>query len=82
VKTENPVTPESVPDQAGRARILPPARNFGGVLSRVEGDVLTVVDEAEGRIYNVRFAEIRLARLEIEWPGRGRQGGGSDRDKA
>lgn len=72
IKTENPVTPESVPDGGARARVLPPARNFGGVLSRVDGDVLTVVDEAEGRIYNVRFAEIRLARLDFEWPGRGK----------
>jgi ribosome maturation factor RimP len=72
VKTENPVTPESVPDGSARPRVLPPARNFGGLLSRVDGDVLTVVDEAEGRIYNVRFAEIRLARLDFEWPGRGK----------
>ncbi len=72
VKTENPITPESVPAEAARAKVLPPARNFGGVLSRVEGDTLTVVDEAEGRIYNVRFAEIRLARLDFEWPGRGK----------
>jgi ribosome maturation factor RimP len=72
VKTENPVTPESVLEDGARTRVLPPARNFGGVLSRVDGDVLTVIDEAEGRIYNVRFAEIRLARLDFEWPGRGR----------
>jgi hypothetical protein len=81
VKTENPVTPESVPEPGPRARLLPPARNLGGVLSRVEGDVLTVVDEAEGRIYNVRFAEIRLARLDFDWPGRGRHGD-SDSGKA
>jgi ribosome maturation factor RimP len=72
VKTENPVTPESVPNAGGRSRLLPPARNFGGVLARVDGDVVTVVDEAEGRTYNVRFAEIRLARLDFEWPGRGK----------
>lgn len=72
VKTENPVTPERVPEEGARPRVLPPARNFGGVLTRVDGDVLTVVDEAEGRIYNVRFAEIRLARLDFEWPGRGK----------
>jgi len=74
VKTENLVTPESVLDASNgsaRTRVLPPARNFAGTLSRVDGDVLTVVDEAEGRIYNVRFAEIRLARLDFEWPGRG-----------
>jgi ribosome maturation factor RimP len=72
VKTEDPVTPESVPDDRARTRTLPPARNFAGVLERVEDDRLTVVDEVEGRIYNVRFAEIRLARLDFEWPGRGR----------
>src|SRR5262249_25478352 len=72
VKTENPVTPESVLEDANRTRVLPPARNFAGVLARVDGDVLSVVDEAEGRIYNVRFAETRLARLDFEWPGRGR----------
>jgi ribosome maturation factor RimP len=72
VKTEDPVTPESVPEASARARVLPPARNFGGVLTRVDDDAVTVVDEAEGRIYNVRFAEIRLARLDFEWPGRGR----------
>jgi ribosome maturation factor RimP len=71
VKTEDPITPESVPGVAPRERLLPPARNFAGVLSRIDGDTLTVVDEAEGRIYNVRFAEIRLARLDYEWPGRG-----------
>lgn len=72
VKTENLVTPENVQDGGARTRVLPPARNFAGTLTRVDGDVLTVVDEAEGRIYNVRFAEIRLARLDFEWPGRGR----------
>lgn len=72
VKTENLVTPESVLEDGARTRVLPPARNFAGTLTRVDGDVVTVVDEAEGRIYNVRFAEIRLARLDFEWPGRGR----------
>jgi hypothetical protein len=38
-----------------------------GTLAAVEGDALRVVDEAEARIYNVRFAEIRTARLDFEW---------------
>ncbi len=68
VRSETPVTPERlVPEGRGA---LSPARNFGGRLDRVEGDVLTVVDEAEGRIYNVRFGEIRSARLDFRWPER------------
>src|SRR5262245_7521929 len=67
VKTENPVTPAPLPHSTGA---ISPARNFGGRLERVEGDVLTVVDEADRRIYNVRFGDIRLARLDYlsEWP--------------
>ena len=79
VKTDALVTPEALRPEAAarpgaRARdpLLPPARNFGGLLERVEGDVLTVVDEVERRIYNVRFGDIRLARLDFEWPERGR----------
>jgi len=77
VKTDALVTPEAVQPEASsasgaRAPLLPPARNFGGLLERVEGDVLSVVDEAERRIYNVRFGDIRLARLDFEWPERGR----------
>jgi ribosome maturation factor RimP len=85
VKTENPVTPLVVEAAGGKATDRPaairpagkkpptisPARNFGGRLDRVEGDVLTVVDEADRRIYNVRFGDIRLARLDFEWPERG-----------
>lgn len=73
VKTESPVTPERLDfgaDKAAKrkgAGALSPARNFGGTLAAVEGDALRVVDEAEARIYNVRFAEIRSARLEFEW---------------
>jgi ribosome maturation factor RimP len=74
VKTESPVTPEVLPAASGRAPAISPARNFGGVLSRVDGDRLTVVDEAERKIYNVRFGDIRLARLDFEWPARERQG--------
>ena len=75
VKTESPVTPERCPSaRPASAAAISPARNFGGVLSRVDGDVLTVVDEAERKIYNVRFGDIRLARLDFEWPRRERQG--------
>jgi ribosome maturation factor RimP len=68
VRSESPVTPERLPP-AGRGA-LSPARNFAGRLDSVEGDVLRVVDEAEGRIYNVRFGEIRTARLDFQWPER------------
>lgn len=68
VKTEAPVTPEYL-DAAGRGA-LSPARNFAGRLDAVEGERLTVVDEAERRIYNVRFGDIRSARLDFEWPKR------------
>ena len=74
VKTESPVTPEPLPDASKRASAVSPARNFGGVLSRVDGDRLTVVDEVDRKIYNVRFGDIRLARLDFEWPRRERQG--------
>ena len=72
VKTDTPVTPETLPAPSGRTPAISPARNFGGVLSRVEGDRLTVVDESDRKIYNVRFGDIRLARLDFEWPERGR----------
>jgi len=71
VKTESPVTPDILPAaSAQKSPAISPARNFGGVLSQVEGDRLTVVDEAERKIYNVRFGDIRLARLDFEWPRR------------
>ncbi len=70
VKTETPILPES----QGPSKAPPsPARNFQGVLQTVAGDVLTVVDEENRKIYNVRFADIRLARLDFEWPDRGRR---------
>jgi ribosome maturation factor RimP len=72
VKTDALVVPEAIPSPGARPPVISPARNFGGLLERVEGDVLTVVDEAERRIYNVRFGDIRLARLDFEWPERGR----------
>ena len=79
VKTENPVTPSPLTAADPPARkigAISPARNFGGRLERVDGDVLTVVDEADRRIYNVRFGDIRLARLDYssEWPVRGGSG--------
>lgn len=70
VKTEEPVLPRPL-DLGGRAAASA-ARNFGGVLESVDGDMLTVVDEADRKIYNVRFGDIRLARLDFEWPERGR----------
>lgn len=72
VKTDALIVPEAAPTAGARPPVLPPARNFGGLLERVEGDVLTVIDEEERRIYNVRFGDIRLARLDFEWPERGR----------
>ena len=73
VKTESPVTPAPLPltESGKRPGAISPARNFGGKLERVDGDVLTVVDEADRRIYNVRFGDIRHARLDFEWPERG-----------
>jgi ribosome maturation factor RimP len=71
VKTETPVIPE--PLSVG-AHALTPARNFRGALEAVDGDLLRVVDEAERKIYNVRFGDIRLARLDFEWPRRERPG--------
>ncbi len=71
VKTENPVTPAPLQAPGTRPPAISPARNFGGRLERVDGDVLTVVDESDRRIYNVRFGDIRLARLDFEWPERG-----------
>ncbi len=67
VKTEDPVVPTlpESPEPAG-----PPARNFHGILERVEGDKLTVIDEENRRIYNVRFGDIRVVRLEYSWPER------------
>jgi ribosome maturation factor RimP len=67
VRTEVPVRPEaSVPAEGDAAG----SRNLHGTLRSVEGDVLTVVDEENRKIYNVRFGDIRLARLEFEWPER------------
>ena len=69
VQTQAPVMPSAV--EATKARTLP-SRNLRGVLSAVEGDALTIVDDENRKTYNVRFADIRLARLDFEWPDRGR----------
>jgi ribosome maturation factor RimP len=70
VKTDEPVLPQPAPDAAAKPRALSPARNFAGRLASVDGDRLTVVDELEHKTYNVRFGDIRLARLDYEWPRR------------
>jgi ribosome maturation factor RimP len=77
VKTEQPIVPRPLEVPGARPPAISPARNFGGLLERVDGDVLTVIDEAERRIYNVRFGDIRLARLDFEWPARGDRRSGS-----
>jgi len=70
VKTETPVMPDWI-GEPGRAP-LTAARNFSGMLESVQGDRLTVVDEENRRIYNVRFGDIRVARLDLQWPNRSR----------
>ena len=68
VRSEASVTPESI-GPPGKAALLP-SRNFQGTLAKVEGDVLTVVDEENRKTYNVRFCDIRQARLDFDWPNR------------
>ena len=72
IKTDEAVVPKALERPGAKPPEISPARNFGGLLESVDGDVLTVVDEGERRIYNVRFGDIRLARLDFEWPERGR----------
>lgn len=68
VKTDDPVVPEpSGPPTASTAG----SRNLRGTLESVAGDVLRLVDGENRKTYNVRFGDIRLARLEFEWPERG-----------
>jgi ribosome maturation factor RimP len=69
IQTVEPVMPSRVEDSKARAL---PSRNLRGVLSATDGDVLTVVDDENRKTYNVRFADIRLARLDFEWPDHGR----------
>jgi ribosome maturation factor RimP len=70
VKTDTPV----VARVAGSSEPAPglPARNLRGQLRAVDGDLLTIVDEENRKTYNVRFADIRSARLDFPWPERGR----------
>jgi ribosome maturation factor RimP len=67
VKTGSPVLPEST-ELSGEGGVG--SRNLRGTLESVQGDVLRVVDEENHKTYNVRFGDIRLARLEFEWPER------------
>ena len=70
VQTVTPMTP--VADEGAKPAAGLPARNLRGTLRAVEGDVLTIVDEENRKTYNVRFADIRSARLALAWPERGR----------
>jgi ribosome maturation factor RimP len=70
VQTAVPVTPLAGESSKGAPGL--PSRNLRGTLRGVEGDVLTIVDEENRKTYNVRFADIRSARLAFAWPQRGR----------
>jgi ribosome maturation factor RimP len=83
VKTDLPVVPEASDRPAAtetrdpaaaesRDRAAAGSRNLRGRLETVEADVLRVVDEENRKTYNVRFGDIRQARLEYEWPERRR----------
>lgn len=67
VKTDLPILPEAA---NGSAKPPVASRNLRGTLERVEDDVLRLVDGENRKTYNVRFGDIRLARLEFEWPAR------------
>lgn len=67
VKTDDPVFPEPSGPVAGSPA---GSRNLRGTLEGVEGDRLRVVDGENRKTYNVRFGDIRVARLEFEWPQR------------
>lgn len=67
VKTDDPVFPE--PSGAASAPAAG-SKNLRGTLESVEGDLLRVFDGENRKTYNVRFRDIRLARLEYEWPER------------
>jgi len=66
VRSNAAIAPEPI-GPPGKAALLP-SRNFRGTLEKVDGDVLTVVDGENRRTYNVRFADIRQARLDFAWP--------------
>jgi ribosome maturation factor RimP len=44
------------------------SRNFRGILDSVEGNRLRIVDEDSRKTYNLSFGEVKVARLEPEWP--------------
>jgi ribosome maturation factor RimP len=67
VKTDAPVHAES---SNGSSSPGSGSRNLRGTLESVDGDLLRVVDGENRKTYNVRFGDIRLARLEFEWPER------------
>lgn len=77
VRTSTLVVPEvsdrvdSIAEQS-RGGAAAGSRNIRGKLENVDADVLRVVDEENRKIYNVRFGDIRQARLEYEWPERRR----------
>jgi ribosome maturation factor RimP len=66
VRADVPIVPEPI-GPPGKAALLP-SRNFKGTLTKLEGDLLTVVDEENRKTYNVRFGDIRQARLDFAWP--------------
>jgi ribosome maturation factor RimP len=66
VRSNAAIVPEPI-GPPGKAALLP-SRNFAGTLEKVEDGVLTVVDGENRRTYNVRFADIRQARLDFAWP--------------
>lgn len=68
IASDRPVQAEAM-EPEGRAGATP-SRHFAGVLRSIEGDLLTVVDEENRKIYNVRFGNIGLARLDFRWPER------------
>jgi ribosome maturation factor RimP len=67
VKTDTPTLSET---SNGSGNPGAGSRNLRGTLERVDDDVLRVVDEENRKTYNVRFGDIRLARLEFDWPAR------------
>jgi len=67
VKTDLPILPEAA-NGSGKPPVG--SRNLRGTLERVDDDVLRLVDGENRKTYNVRFGDIRLARLEFEWPAR------------
>lgn len=44
------------------------SRNFRGILESVDGDALRIVDGDARKTYNLPFGEVKVARLDPEWP--------------